>query len=612
MDRRSFLKTIALGTTGWTVMPTVSGPWFQGTRSRETEIVIYGGGAGGICAAVQAARLGAEVTVLEPSPWIGGMLTAAGVSALDGNKHGAGGGLVQRFRQALADHYGSLDALYTGWISLYCYEPAIGHRILEKWVAEEASLTVHRGVEAVGYERIDRRTRRIGVATTNKKLDPSCREAERTVTCRVFIDATEYGDGLPLADIPYRLGRESRDQLAEPAAPPEPDNEIQDPTLCATLVREPGAEPMPTVPAERAQWSAFECSVASDCPTTDEERLGHDLHEWESFIEYAALPNDKYLLNWPFHSNDFPVTRRFFEDRYVRHQRLQDAKRHTLQFVKYMQTELDHPEWQIATDEYPTEDGLPPIPYIRESRRMINGQMMTQQDVVPNEDRPRAPTIANSVAVGDYFLDHHHAKAHLPPGCRLSEDYPDNAPFQVPPSVFFPDTDDPSFMAGEKSIAVSHIVNGCTRLQPVVMLMGQAIGTYAALGTAAGTAPRDLPVDRVQDQLLETGCPLYIMYDVPAGHELFGPVQTLARHGVLQDDDPTELKPNEPMSAVRARTWSERAGLHNVISQEDGPLQPDNVGTPLRSHLPDAGPTPRGAFVKGLDAVVASSSTGQG
>ncbi len=604
MDRRSFLKTTGLGTAAWAAMPTVSGRWFQGRQSRETDVVIYGGGTGGICAAVQAARLGADVTVLEPSPWLGGMLTAAGVSALDGNKHGAGGGLVQRFRQQLADHYGSIEALHTGWVSLYCYEPRVGHRILEKWVAAEDTLTVHRGVEAVDYERVDRRVRRIGVAPTKTKLDPACREAERTLTCRVFVDATEYGDGLALAGIPYHLGRESRDMLAEPAAPPEPDDEIQDPTYCATLTERPGAAPLPSTPTERAHWTHFQCSVKGDCPTPDAERLNHDLHEWESFIQYAALPNDKYLLNWPFHSNDFPVTRRFFEDRYVRHQRLLDAKRHTLQFVKYMQTELGHPEWQIATDEYPTDDLLPPIPYIRESRRMATDRMITQADVVPDGDAPRAPTIDDSIAVGDYFLDHHHAKAHLPRGCRLTEDYPDNAPFQVPPAVFFPDTDDPSFMAGEKSIAVSHIVNGCTRLQPVVMLMGQALGAYAALGTQDGVAPREVDVSRVQDHLLDAGCPLYIMYDVPAGHDLFRPVQELALRGVLKHDDPTDLTPDAPMPADWARKWTQRADRPNAIQQNQGPLRPGNVSGALRAPLPDERPMTRGPFVEALHAVL--------
>ena len=582
-------------------MPAVSGPWFQGRKSRETDVVIYGGGAGGLCAGIQASRLGADVILLEPSPWVGGMLTAAGVSALDGNEHGAGGGLVQQFRQELVDHYGSLDALFTGWVSRYCYEPHVGQRILERWVEEAANLTVHRGVEAVSYERVDRRTRRIGVAPTQIELEPACREAERTITCRVFIDATEYGDGLALASLPYFLGRESRDMLGEPAAPPEQDENIQDLAYCATLVREPGAEPPSASPMERAQWDQFQCSVEADCTTPDEELLGHELHDWESFIGYAALPNDKYLLNWPHNANGFSVTPGFFEDRYVRYQRLQDAKRHTLQYLKYMQTELGHPEWQIATGEYPTDDNLPPLPYIRESRRLVKDQMVTQQDVVPEADQPRAPTIDDSIAVGDYFIDHWHGEEHLPPGCRLGEDYPDNAPFQVPASVFFPDQDDLSFLVGEKSIAVSHIANGCTRLQPVVMLMGQALGIYAALGKEEGKPPRDVDVDRVQETLLDAGCQLYIMYDVPAGDDLFRPVQELALHGILQDDDPTELEPDEPMPARWAHRWGERADMpSDAVRQEEGPLQLQNLGSELQAHLPEEPTVKRGDFVKAL------------
>ena len=50
----------------------------------EYDVIIIGGGASGVSAAVQASRLGASVLLAEPTEWIGGMLTAAGVSAIDG------------------------------------------------------------------------------------------------------------------------------------------------------------------------------------------------------------------------------------------------------------------------------------------------------------------------------------------------------------------------------------------------------------------------------------------------------------------------------------------------------------------------------------------------
>ena len=260
-----------------------------------------------------------------------------------------------------------------------------------------------------------------------------------------------------------------------------------------------------------------------------------------------------------------------------RRRHLAAAKLHTLQFVRYMQTALGHPEWQIAEDEYPTADHLPPIPYIRESRRLVNDHVMVMDDVVPRGDDPRAPVVPDSVAVGDYFLDHHHLKHHLPPGERLFEEFPDNGPFQVPIGVFFPPGDDESFLVGEKSIAVTHIVNGCTRLQPTVMLMGQALGVIAAQAVGGGVAPASVPVRDVQDALLDAGCQLYIMYDVPVGHALFRPVQELALEGVLGAEAPTTLEPEAPIPAAWAERWAARAGLAEAV-RPAGRAAPNGVG----------------------------------
>lgn len=46
------------------------------------DVTVVGGGASGTCAAVQSARMGSKTLLLEPTPWLGGMLTSAGVSAV--------------------------------------------------------------------------------------------------------------------------------------------------------------------------------------------------------------------------------------------------------------------------------------------------------------------------------------------------------------------------------------------------------------------------------------------------------------------------------------------------------------------------------------------------
>ena len=49
------------------------------------DVVVVGGGVSGTTAGIRAARLGAKTLIVEQGPWLGGMLTSAGVSATDGN-----------------------------------------------------------------------------------------------------------------------------------------------------------------------------------------------------------------------------------------------------------------------------------------------------------------------------------------------------------------------------------------------------------------------------------------------------------------------------------------------------------------------------------------------
>ena len=86
------------------------------------DIVVVGGGASGITAAIQSSRLGSKTLLIEKSDWLGGMMTSAGVSALDGN-YKMPSGFLKEFRDSLVSYYGSLDSLKTGWVSYVMFEP---------------------------------------------------------------------------------------------------------------------------------------------------------------------------------------------------------------------------------------------------------------------------------------------------------------------------------------------------------------------------------------------------------------------------------------------------------------------------------------------------------
>ena len=92
------------------------GPVDSVRAETSVDVIVAGGGAGGVPAALQAARMGAQTLLIEETPWLGGMMTTAGVSALDGNDR-IRCGIHREFVEALWDHYGGPEAVHTGWVS---------------------------------------------------------------------------------------------------------------------------------------------------------------------------------------------------------------------------------------------------------------------------------------------------------------------------------------------------------------------------------------------------------------------------------------------------------------------------------------------------------------
>ncbi len=98
----------------------------------QVDILIIDGGAGGTSAGIKAARMGTKVQIIEATPSLGGMLTSAGVSAIDGN-HEMPSGIWGEFRQKLREHYGGAKAFTKGFV--YYIQNELGFKNLR--VAEE-------------------------------------------------------------------------------------------------------------------------------------------------------------------------------------------------------------------------------------------------------------------------------------------------------------------------------------------------------------------------------------------------------------------------------------------------------------------------------------------
>ena len=107
----------------------------------ETDVLVIGGTTGGISAGIQSARMGVPTIIVEETPWLGGMITAQGVSATDGN-HNLHSGIWNEFRNKLQTHYGSEAALATGWVSNTQFEP---------WFGTKGGISVFNGTEWTSY-----------------------------------------------------------------------------------------------------------------------------------------------------------------------------------------------------------------------------------------------------------------------------------------------------------------------------------------------------------------------------------------------------------------------------------------------------------------------------
>ena len=95
----------------------------------EYDVIVVGGGAGGTSAAIQSARNGSRTLLIEETDWLGGMLTSAGVSAIDGN-YKLPSGFWGEFKDSLVSYYGDLESLKTGWVSNVLFEPKVGNKNL--------------------------------------------------------------------------------------------------------------------------------------------------------------------------------------------------------------------------------------------------------------------------------------------------------------------------------------------------------------------------------------------------------------------------------------------------------------------------------------------------
>jgi len=489
----------------------------QAQTSYKTDVLVIGASASGIAAGIQSARMGVQTIIAEPTTWLGGMITAAGVCAFDGN-HSMPSGLFGEFREALHKVYGGASKVSTGWVSNTLFEPHVGDSIFKSMVLHTKGLTVKYQFQFVSA--IKNNNAITGAIflhlPTNQKV---------TIYAQQVIDATELGDVLANAGVPYSLGMEASAVTGEDVHVSETNDIVQDITYVAIL-KDYGKGTDKTIPKPKnydpsefdGACTDYYFNTAKPKPNVDAKKM----------LDYGKLPNKKYMINWPNSGNDIYLNIVEMNEA-DREKELVKAKEQTLRFIYFIQHQLGFKNLGLADDEYPTADKLPLIPYHRESRRVKGLVRFDVKHIAKPFDSPN-PLYKTGIAVGDYPIDHHHKKNLKAP--QHLDFYPVPS-FNIPLGSLIPQ-DISGLIVAEKSISVSNVVNGTTRLQAIALLIGQAAGTLAAQAVQQNLDAQNIPVRKVQLGLLNSNAYIMPYFDVPQSHPQFIATQKIGATGILK------------------------------------------------------------------------------
>ncbi len=461
------------------------------------DIIIVGGGTSGIASAIQSSRLGSKTLLIEESNWLGGMMTSAGVSAMDGN-YKMPSGFLKEFRDSLVSHYGHLDSLKTGWVSNLMFEPSIGNRILKDIAGSEKNLTILYGTT---IDKVDK----------DKKFTLKTKENSVTYKSKILIDATELGDLIPKLNLPYFIGMDSSKRFKEDIAPEFSNDIVQD--LTYVMILKDFGKPMTINQPKNYNKNEFICSYDSgECNEQDKKLWSN-----EKLISYGQLPNKKYMINWPINGNDFYVNSIEMNDeqRFINYEK---AKEKSLRFLYFIQTEMGFSNLSI---DY------------RESRRSIGKVTLTLNDFKSPYTQQNS-LYRTGIAVGDYPVDHHHGAYSNYSNLPKLDFYPVPS-YSVPIGSLVPENID-NFIVIEKSISVSNLVNGTSRLQPVVMQIGQASGVLASLAILKKKNINQIKIREVQSEILKNSGYILPYVDVDSEDLNFISYQKIGACGILRSE----------------------------------------------------------------------------
>jgi FAD dependent oxidoreductase len=517
------------------------------------DLVIYGGTAAAVTAAVQAKKMGKTVIIVSPDKHLGG-LSSGGLGFTDTGNKAVIGGLAREFYHRVWQHYAQpsawkwekreeygnkgqgTSAIDNEQSTMWIFEPHVAEQVFEEMI-KEYRIPVHRD------EWLDRKN---GVKKNGARIISITTLTGKQYAGKMFIDATYEGDLMAASGVDYHVGREAMSVYGEKW------NGVQTGVLhhrhhFGVLERgispyvipgDPKSGVIPRVSAappgeygqgdKRVQAYNFRMCLTDhpDNRVPFPKPTGYDPKQYEllarifeagwreTFDKFDRIPNHKTDTNnhGPMSADNIGYNYDYPEASYERRREIirehEDYQKGWLYFIandprvpKDVQAEMRR--WGLAKDEFKDNGNWPRQIYVREARRMIGSYVMTEHELLKERPTP------DPVGMGSYTINSHHTQRYITPeGYVQNEgdiDVSTKGPYQIAYGALTPKKGQADNLLAPVCVSSSHIAFGSIRMEPVFMILGQSAATAAALAIGGGAAVQDVNYSELRERLLKDG-----------------------------------------------------------------------------------------------------------
>lgn len=416
------------------------------------DVLVCGGGPAGFCAAVAAARAGANVLLIEQTNCLGGIAAAGGHNHLClytswGTDERVVGGVPFEMVQRVVDMgYG----VYNRGNADFELE---GMKLALERIAAEAKVKLL--YHTLFADAIVKDGKCVGAYIQNKS-------GRQAVLAKRTIDATGDADVAASAGVPYEMGRRS-DGACQPA------------TLMFTI-------------------------GGVDWKRVCEFRKGdHQLaHVWKAAQDAGDMePFQSCIMGWWWTpTRPDQVGQNFTHIVGVDCTNAESITKATIEGRRQAFGMIPVFRKYVPGMENCYLISTAALLGTRESRRIVGEHVLSDEEIV------KQATWEDSVCYGSFFIDVHNCTG---PGMDEETYRPQRGfKYQIPYRCIVPRRVDNLLVAG-RCISVTHRALGSTRVMPQCGALGQAAGAAAALSIAEKCLPRELSVKKLQAHLRAAG-----------------------------------------------------------------------------------------------------------